>query len=374
MPGRGRAPLGCPPVPRRLLLVALAAALVAGVAFETSTGDADLAAGRRPARAERAERAERLSRVPGRRPPAPPSLLRDAAEGPARMPVGEESSAPAPPVIPPPPVEAPAAPSPASLVDPGVVPVAADDPAGLAEQIRTAEQAIRAPDPSPEELAYYGHLQQVAYRALTDRPEWDEAVAGALPEDLRPVMAANVAAGRELARPHARPQTKLPAWRIVEPAPAGELRAYYEEGEEVYGVPWEYLAAVNLTETRMGRIRGLSSAGAQGPMQFIPSTWATYGSGDINDPHDAILAAARYLAANGGGSGNLANALYRYNPVSWYVKAVTAYAEQMVADERAYLGYHAWQVYYATSLGDVLLPVGYEATERRDVTPADIAR
>ncbi len=107
-------------------------------------------------------------------------------------------------------------------------------------------------------------------------------------------------------------------------------------------------------------------------MQFIPSTWASYGEGDINDPHDAIISAARYLAANGGGDGNLANALYRYNPVSWYVNAVTAYAEQMVADERAYLGYHGWQVYYATELGDVLLPVGYESSERRPVTPADI--
>ncbi len=185
-------------------------------------------------------------------------------------------------------------------------------------------------------------------------------------------MAANLAAGRELRQPHSTPQTKLPAWRIVEPPPASELRAYYEEGEATFGVPWEYLAAVNLTETRMGRIRGLSSAGAQGPMQFIPGTWEAYGEGDINDPRDAILSAARYLAANGGGSGNLPNALFRYNPARWYVDAVTAYAEQIVADERAYLGYYNWQVYYITALGDVLLPVGYEATERRPVTPDDL--
>ncbi|MDQ3353417.1 MAG: lytic transglycosylase domain-containing protein [Actinomycetota bacterium] len=344
-------------MPRRLLLVALAAALVAGVAFETTTDDADLAAG------ERTEASERLTRTPGRRPLVPPALLQEAADGAATEPVpAAVEPAPGP----------PAGSTSAPNVDLAVVPVAADDPAGLAEQIRTAEQAIRSADPTPVELAYHGHLQQVAYRALADRPDWDGAVAQALPEGLRPIMAANVAAGRELAQPHARPQTKLPAWRIVEPAPAAELRAYYEEGEAVYGVPWEYLAAVNLTETRMGRIRGLSSAGAQGPMQFIPSTWASYGQGDINDPHDAILSAARYLAANGGGSGNLPNALYRYNPVSWYVNAVTAYAEQMVADERAYLGYHAWQVYYATSLGDVLLPVGYESAERRPVTPADV--
>ncbi len=292
----------------------------------------------------------------------------------ADAPVAEPSSAEPEPVTAPEP-EAPSVPEApsGSAVDLAVAPVAADDPAGLAEQILVAERAIRADDATPESLARFGHLQQVAYRALVVHPEWDAEVAAALPDDLRPVMAANVLAGRELRRPLRTPQTELPAWRIVEPAPAEELRAYYEEGEATYGVPWEYLAAVNLTETRMGRIRGLSTAGARGPMQFIPSTWARYGQGDIDDPHDAILAAARYLAANGGGSGNMANALYRYNPVSWYVKAVTAYAEQMVADERAYLGYHAWQVYFTTELGDVLLPVGYEATERRPVTPADLS-
>jgi hypothetical protein len=348
---------------RRLLVVALALALVAGVAYESRTDDRDLKV------AGGVHDRETLSRLPGVRTLiAPPAAVRPEAE---------EAAAEAVPPPPDPPSDtASEEPSPPEEpdVDLAVVPVAADTPAGLAEQIRTAEQAIRSPDPTPEELAYHGHLQQVAYRVLTDRPDWDAAVDEALPDELRPIAAANVAAGRELAQPHAKPQTKLPAWRIVEPAPAEELRAYYEEGEAVYGVPWEYLAAVNLTETRMGRIRGLSSAGAQGPMQFIPSTWASYGEGDINDPHDAILSAARYLAANGGGSGDLPNALYRYNPVSWYVNAVTAYAEQMVADERAYLGYHAWQVYYATELGDVLLPVGYESAERRPVTLADVTR
>ncbi len=341
-------------MPRRFLVAAVVVAVVAGVTLETRTGDADRAAG---------APIERLNRLPGARSPADAKPVAEAAESQLGTPV---TVAPAPEAVSPP------APTATPGIDLGAVPVAAGDPAGLAEQIRVAEQAIRAPSPTPVELAYYGHLQQVAYRVLTDRPEWDGAVAAALPDELRSIMAANLAAGRELAQPHSKPQTKLPAWRIVEPLPAAELRALYEEGEATFGVPWEYLAAVNLTETRMGRIRGLSSAGAQGPMQFIPSTWAAYGEGDIDDPHDAILSAARYLAANGGGSGNLPNALFRYNPAQWYVDAVTAYAEQMVADERAYLGYHAWQVYYATSLGDVLLPVGYESTERRPVTPADL--
>ena len=67
-------------------------------------------------------------------------------------------------------------------VDLDAMPRAAADPAGLAEQIRSAEQAIRDPATPPAEIAWYGHLQQVAYRALAERPEWDGAVAAALPE------------------------------------------------------------------------------------------------------------------------------------------------------------------------------------------------
>jgi membrane-bound lytic murein transglycosylase B len=109
----------------------------------------------------------------------------------------------------------------------------------------------------------------------------------------------------------------------------------------------------------MGRIRGTSSAGAQGPMQFLPSTWARYGEGgDINDPRDSIMAAGRYLKA-AGAPGDLGRALYAYNHSQHYVRAVTLYAEQMRTDERTYAGYHAWQVYYITPSGDALLPEGY---------------
>ena len=100
----------------------------------------------------------------------------------------------------------------------------------------------------------------------------------------------------------------------------------------------------------MGRIKGDSSAGAQGPMQFIPSTWDIYGrGGDITSNRDSIFAAARYLRATGAPS-DMARALRAYNNSARYVRAVTAYAQQIEADERAYLGYHAWQVYYGTRL------------------------
>ncbi len=147
----------------------------------------------------------------------------------------------------------------------------------------------------------------------------------------------------------------MPRWRIVPPEPAAVLLAHYKGAAEATGVPWPYLAAIHLVETRMGRIQGDSIAGAQGPMQFIPSTWAIYGQGgDIRSTRDSIHAAARLLRANGAPA-NMARALYSYNPSNRYVRAITAYAEQMRADERAYLGYHGWQVFY----GPHLLPEGW---------------
>jgi membrane-bound lytic murein transglycosylase B len=93
-------------------------------------------------------------------------------------------------------------------------------------------------------------------------------------------------------------------------------------------------------------------------MQFMPGTWAAYGEGDVNSDRDAIRAAARYLKANGAPA-NMANALFRYNNSQRYVRAVTAYAEVMRAEPDAYRGYYHWQVYYLTTMGDILLPVGY---------------
>ena len=58
-------------------------------------------------------------------------------------------------------------------------------------------------------------------------------------------------------------------------------------------------------------------------MEFIPATWASYGrGGDVHDPRDAILGAARFLAA-GGAAPDPRQALYRYNPSPLYVTAVS---------------------------------------------------
>ena len=247
----------------------------------------------------------------------------------------------------------------------GKQPQAEAEPRALAQQITVAETAVRDQATSPELVAAAGRTAQVAYDTFADRPDWDAAVLAETPAALQDTVRNNVAARRELRAMSARTPTTVPAWRIVEPLAVSQLRGYYDEAQQRFGVPWTVLAAVHLVETRMGRIIGLSSAGAQGPMQFLPATWARYGlGGDVWNARDAILGAANYLAANGAAEGTdarLDNALFRYNNDSRYVRAVRRYAAQMQAQERAYLGYHAWQVYYRTHLGEILLPAGYES-------------
>jgi hypothetical protein len=231
---------------------------------------------------------------------------------------------------------------------------AATTAARLAATLTRTERAIRDARTASRALPPLGRAQQRAYRAIARQPSLLAAVLPLVPASLRPIVRANVAAGVDL-RKLSRPGPRLPPWRIVEPPSAAELLAAYQDAEARLGVPWSYLAAINVVETRSGRIRGVSPAGARGPMQFLPSTFRHYGAGgDIESPRDAILAAARMLRANGAPR-DMVRALYAYNHSPLYVRAVTRYAEQMRADQRAFLGYHEWQVYY----GDTLLPEGY---------------
>jgi peptidoglycan hydrolase CwlO-like protein len=101
----------------------------------------------------------------------------------------------------------------------------------------------------------------------------------------------------------------------------------------VFGPDWYILAAVGKVESNHGQAIGPSSAGAMGPMQFMPTTWETSGvdgNGDgvanIMDPEDAIPAAANYLE-DGGAPQDWYRALYSYNHADWYVKKVLAVAE-----------------------------------------------
>jgi hypothetical protein len=224
------------------------------------------------------------------------------------------------------------------------------------------ERGLRGSDRDPARLQRLGRAQQLAYRALAAHPGWADTVLEIVPERLHEHVRANIDAGTALSTltGDAPPPSGLPQWQILTPEPAATLRSYYDEAQDTYGVPWQYLAAIHFVETRMGRIRGLSSAGAQGPMQFIPETWAAYGSGDINSNHDAILAAASYLTANDAAN-DIDHALFRYNNDDRYVAAIKAYASVMMADPGAYDGYYHWQVFYAAAEGTFLLPEGWSA-------------
>jgi Transglycosylase SLT domain/Peptidase family M23 len=109
------------------------------------------------------------------------------------------------------------------------------------------------------------------------------------------------------------------------------LPIYQACGTE-YGIPWEVLASINKIETAFGTNLNVSSAGAVGWMQFLPSSWETYGvdaNGDgRKDPYnpvDAICAAAHYLKVAGGHE-DLYHAIFAYNHADWYVQEVLLYA------------------------------------------------
>ncbi|GLE50733.1 hypothetical protein ATCCBAA256_03200 [Mycobacterium montefiorense] len=243
----------------------------------------------------------------------------------------------------------------------GAQPQLASDPAQLADDLVADEQALRNSGTPEAALSAAAHREQVAYRAIGRHPEWDATIRPRIPASLTDVYDRNVDARRQL-QAMAQVRDTVPAWRIDPPTPADELMGYYHAAEADSGVGWNYLAAINLVETRFGSIHGVSTAGAQGPMQFLPSTFASYGQGgDVNSPRDSIMAAGRYLAANGFAN-DRDHAIYGYNHAHQYVQAVDQYAALIAADPATFATFYRWDVYYVTTAGDVLLPIGYAAT------------
>lgn len=134
--------------------------------------------------------------------------------------------------------------------------------------------------------------------------------------------------------------------------PAGMLVLYQRAATvECDGLPWTVLAAIGKVESDHGRSTlpgvhsGANFAGAQGPMQFLPATFAAYDRpvppGGVNppspyDPADAIHAAARYLCVSGAaathpGGPDLAAAVWQYNHSDAYVRQVLAIARSYAA-------------------------------------------
>jgi hypothetical protein len=144
----------------------------------------------------------------------------------------------------------------------------------------------------------------------------------------------------------AKVSTSLP---VDEAAPTGRPATYiqlFQESAAQYcpGLSWTVLAAIGQIESADGQNMGPSTAGALGPMQFLPSTWAVWGIDgfgdtgppDIMNPFDAVPSAARMLCADGatdGGQG-LRQAIFDYNHADWYVDEVLTLAGEYATEFR----------------------------------------
>jgi membrane-bound lytic murein transglycosylase B len=209
------------------------------------------------------------------------------------------------------------------------------------------QRGAQAGGSAPRDVSLWALHQQRLFLALTYKETLGRRAWPLLGREARVTLSAR----RRLVS--LTPPTRLPpsAFRTGRAAPAALLLRFYRQAQRRFGVRWEVLAAVNFVETGFGRLRSSSSAGAQGPMQFLPATWRAYGlGGNVRDPHDAILGAANYLRASGA-AGDLRRALFAYNRSTSYVDAVIAFAGQMQRDERIYFAYHSWQVFIKTPGG-----------------------
>ncbi len=235
-------------------------------------------------------------------------------------------------------------------------------PAPLATQLETVDaQLVRSIEawaasggtrswPPPSTLVEQAVTEQRIFGTLALHPALLRHVLAKLPAGLKAEALANATAAEKLLS-LVQPSSHAVTFKTRAPLPADALLADYRTAQRRFGVPWQVLAAVNLVESRFGRVISNSSAGAQGPMQFIPATWAAYGlGGNVHDPHDAIMGAANYLQASGA-PGDVAGALYHYNPAPSYVRAVLLYAHEMMRDPRTFYAYYNWQVFVLTPQG-----------------------
>jgi membrane-bound lytic murein transglycosylase B len=236
---------------------------------------------------------------------------------------------------------------------PGCGGASAESPQTVADQLKRTDAALRAAiddwrageDPPsiapPQEVLDQAQALQADARFLAAHSNLTARVLPLLPGALAAELRRLTTAQRDLLRlSKGAPHRKL---KVGAPPPVSDLIAFYREAQSRYGVGWNYLAAIHLVETKFGRVKSDSVAGAKGPMQFIPSTWRIYGNGgDIHDPHDAILAAANRLH-NNGAPPRYAPALRAYNDSGLYVDAVTRYAREIGANPYGLYYLYCWQ-------------------------------
>ncbi len=164
------------------------------------------------------------------------------------------------------------------------------------------------------------------------------ACAGAASADTFRVLPSQVAPTVSASVPNDQGSLVLPLQLLTPPAAPEQLdfarlQDLWQRAGAQYGIPWTVLGAINKIESNFGQNMGPSSAGAVGWMQFMPDSWlrwGTDGNGDgVADPwsaEDAVVSAARYLAAAGGQT-DILRAVFAYNHAQWYVDEVMQMAQ-----------------------------------------------
>jgi soluble lytic murein transglycosylase-like protein len=208
-------------------------------------------------------------------------------------------------------------------------------------RLRSAIHGWRLRDRPPGDILRAAATERAIVHTLAGSPALARGTIRTLPAPLRTRIRLDVKAAVDLRRLAGPPTVRR--LHLVPPPPAGALLADYRRAEDRFHVRWQLLAAVNLIESAFGRVVNRSSAGAQGPMQFLPSTWRAYGlGGDVHDAGDAILGAANYLHSSGAPADER-RALFAYNRSTLYVDAVLAYAHVMTRDPLGFGTYYAWE-------------------------------
>jgi hypothetical protein len=251
------------------------------------------------------------------------------ATAPATVPAATGTTAPPAPAQPPAPAPGPAA----QAVPPPPAPAPAPAPVDLPPQVAPA-------DPLPGDVPLagaQGPQRTTGTKKAADGTRTDAATA---PKPKHHEAAPEADGGAPT------PADPSFSFAIPGPAPIGVpnffiekfrippfLLPIYQAAGIQYGVRWEVLAAINEIETDYGRNLNVSTAGAVGWMQFLPSTFKRWGV-DANDdgqkdpynPVDAIFSAARYLKAAGAAT-DLRKAVFAYNHAGWYVNSVLLRAQ-----------------------------------------------
>jgi membrane-bound lytic murein transglycosylase B len=215
--------------------------------------------------------------------------------------------------------------------------VSLESPTAVVRHLRADERALRTA--TGARFVAVARDRQVVIRMFALRAE-AAAVA-----KLAPAERDDIAVRQDLAKLSAQSAPQTGGVSVGPARHAGKLLSFYRKAQRRFGIRWETLAAINFIESDFGRARTTARADAQGPMQFEPATWRAYGmGGDVYNEHDAILAAANLLAANGGRTNERA-ALIHYNLSPLYRDAVLHLAHRMATVPTAFREYYAWKLY-----------------------------